>query len=60
MSSPDIDPVTAQSEQEDADFAGEHTEPTYRDQPPTGEDVGSDEATSESGPGGMDPDHPSR
>ncbi|SFH27179.1 hypothetical protein [Amycolatopsis regifaucium] len=34
MSTPEIDPVTAESMEEDADFAEEHTEPTFRDQRP--------------------------
>ena len=34
MSTPEIDPVTAESMEEDADIAGEHTEPTFRDQEP--------------------------
>ncbi|MDQ0379626.1 hypothetical protein [Amycolatopsis thermophila] len=57
MNSPEIDPVTAESEQQDADVGDEHTEPTYRDQAPTGDDVGSDESApgGEGGPGGMDP-----
>ena len=56
MSSPDIDPATAESMEEDADFADEHTEPTFRDQHPTGEDVGSDESQpkGEGGAGGME------
>ncbi|MGW5720082.1 hypothetical protein ACWEVP_28210 [Amycolatopsis sp. NPDC003865] len=42
MSTPEIDPVTAESMEEDADVGGEHTEPTFRDQdpvpPPSDED----------------------
>ncbi|MEV6905114.1 hypothetical protein [Amycolatopsis sp. NPDC051372] len=34
MSTPEIDPVTAESMEEDADFGQEHTEPTFRDQSP--------------------------
>ncbi|WP_410671489.1 hypothetical protein [Amycolatopsis sp. cmx-4-68] len=34
MSTPEIDPVTAESMEEDADIGGEHTEPTFRDQGP--------------------------
>ncbi|MGW4487433.1 hypothetical protein ACWEOE_26745 [Amycolatopsis sp. NPDC004368] len=54
MSTPEIDPVTAESMQEDADFGEEHTEPTFRDQVPepsgtTTEDEG------RSDHGGMDP-----
>jgi hypothetical protein len=58
MSTPEIDPVTAESMQQDSDFGEEHTEPTYSDQAPTGDDVGSDEASPEGkgGDGGMDPD----
>lgn len=33
MSRPEIDPDTAASELEDADFADEHTKPTYDDEP---------------------------
>lgn len=54
VSTPEIDPVTAESMQEDADFGEEHTEPTFRDQVPepsgtTTEDEG------RSDHGGMDP-----
>ncbi|WP_434533289.1 hypothetical protein [Amycolatopsis carbonis] len=54
MSTPEIDPVTAESMEEDADFGDEHTEPTFRDQPPetpgarTEDEGGGDH-------GGMDP-----
>jgi hypothetical protein len=34
MSTPEIDPVTAESMEEDADIGGEHTEPTFHDQEP--------------------------
>ena len=34
MSTPEIDPVTAECREADADIAGEHTEPTFRDQEP--------------------------
>jgi hypothetical protein len=34
MSTPEIDPVTAESMEEDADVGGEHTEPTFHDQEP--------------------------
>ncbi|MEV7095117.1 hypothetical protein AB0M80_19985 [Amycolatopsis sp. NPDC051045] len=34
MSTPEIDPVTAESMEDDADIGGEHTEPTFRDQEP--------------------------
>jgi hypothetical protein len=34
MSTPEIDPVTAESMEQDADIGGEHTEPTFRDQEP--------------------------
>ncbi|WP_167344388.1 hypothetical protein [Amycolatopsis rifamycinica] len=51
MSTPEIDPVTAESMEEDADIGGEHTEPTFRDQQPAGEsdDEGADR-------GGMPPE----
>ncbi|RSM59748.1 hypothetical protein DMH04_55285 [Kibdelosporangium aridum] len=32
MTEPEIDPATAESMEEDADFAGEHTKPTYADE----------------------------
>jgi len=32
VSGPEIDPVTAESMEEDADFAAEHTRPTYADE----------------------------
>jgi hypothetical protein len=53
MSTPEIDPVTAESMQEDADFGGEHTKPTYGDEPAP---EGPDESvpTGEGGDGGMD------
>ncbi|MEU4673399.1 hypothetical protein AB0F91_36955 [Amycolatopsis sp. NPDC023774] len=38
MSTPEIDPVTAESMEQDADFGQEHTEPTFRDQPPASSD----------------------
>ncbi|SDZ34997.1 hypothetical protein SAMN05421504_11382 [Amycolatopsis xylanica] len=47
MSTPEIDPATAASMEEDADFAGEHTEPTLHDQ--DGDETGSDEGRSDSG-----------
>jgi hypothetical protein len=47
MSTPEIDPVTAASEQEDADVGGEHTEPTFHDQEPHPDD--SDEEGADSG-----------
>lgn len=37
MSHPEIDPVTAESMEQDADFADEHTRPTYADEPSTEE-----------------------
>jgi hypothetical protein len=56
MSTPEIDPNTAASMEEDADFAGEHTKPTYADEHPQGEDIETDESTPEGtgGDGGMD------
>jgi hypothetical protein len=51
MSRPEIDPVTAESMEQDADFAEEHTRPTYADEDsPEG---ASDESVPEDG-GGMD------
>jgi hypothetical protein len=50
MSSPDLDPVTAESEEADADFASEHKRPTFSDEPST---EGPDESVP-TGEGGMD------
>ena len=49
----DIDRVTAESEEADADFAAEHTRPTYSDEPST---EGPDESVpfGYGGNGGMD------
>ena len=52
MSTPEIDPVTAESMEADTDIAGEHTEPTFRDQEPHANE--SDEA--EPDRGGMPPE----
>ncbi|WP_410645862.1 hypothetical protein [Amycolatopsis sp. lyj-346] len=51
MSTPEIDPVTAESMEADADIGGEHTEPTVRDQEPRAND--SDEEDPDRG--GMPP-----
>jgi hypothetical protein len=52
MSTPEIDPVTAEAMEQDADVGGEHTEPTFRDQEPRStpneEEAGGDS-------GGMEP-----
>lgn len=48
---PDIDPATAESMEDDADFAGEHTRPTYADED-SPEDA-PDESVPD-GEGGMD------
>jgi hypothetical protein len=55
MSTPEIDPVTAESMEEDADFGGEHTEPTVRHQEPrpAGGAAAEEEGSSDSG--GMAP-----
>jgi|1185.fasta_scaffold1740343_2 hypothetical protein len=52
MSTPEIDPVTAETMEEDGDFAEEHTKPSHAD-----EDRDSDESTPKgtAGDGGMDP-----
>ncbi|MCT2581553.1 hypothetical protein [Actinophytocola gossypii] len=52
---PEIDRETAEAEQEDDDFAGEHTRPTYSDEPPPDPP---DESVPEDrgGAGGMDTD----
>jgi hypothetical protein len=47
-----MDPVTAESEQADADFATEHKRPTFADEPST---EGPDESVP-TGHGGMDID----
>jgi hypothetical protein len=52
MSTPEIDPVTAESEEQDADVGGEHTEPTFRDQAPR---PGRNEEEAGGDSGGMDP-----
>ncbi|WP_205215196.1 hypothetical protein [Amycolatopsis albispora] len=51
---PEIDPVTAESMEQDADIGGEHTEPTYRDQEPRPGDPEPDERRGDSG--GMEPE----
>ncbi len=53
MSDPDIDPVTAESMQQDADFAEEHTKATHADEHPAGKELETDEATPH-GTSGMD------
>ncbi|MBN6038390.1 hypothetical protein [Amycolatopsis sp. 195334CR] len=53
MSTPEIDPVTAESMEEDADIGDEHTEPTYRDQHPGPADEDLDDPDGDRG--GMDP-----
>ncbi|WP_067681598.1 hypothetical protein [Nocardia miyunensis] len=53
MGGPDIDPITAESMQQDADFAEEHTKPTHADEHPEGEELESDESTPQ-GLSGMD------
>ncbi len=53
MSRPEIDPDTAASMLEDADFADEHTKPTHSDeQAPEGDDESV--PTGDGGDGGMD------
>jgi hypothetical protein len=54
VSNPDLDPVTAESMQQDADFAEEHTKATHADEHPAGEDLETDESTPK-GSSGMDP-----
>jgi hypothetical protein len=59
MTGPDIDPITAESEEADVDFAEEHSRPTYHDEPSTeepDESVPADDA----GAGGMDVNQPKR
>lgn len=48
---PQIDRETAESMEEDADFAGEHSRPTYADEPSTEE---ADESVPGEDAGGMD------
>ncbi|MFI6031802.1 hypothetical protein [Amycolatopsis magusensis] len=57
MSTPEIDPVTAESMEEDQDFGDEHTRPTVADEqhnrPKTGPEE--NQPTGRGGAGGMDP-----
>jgi hypothetical protein len=53
MSRPEIDPDTAASMLEDADFAEEHTRPTYSDEPAP-EEPDESMPTGRGGDGGMD------
>ncbi|MGQ4619585.1 hypothetical protein [Nocardia sp. R7R-8] len=53
MSTPNIDPETAESMLQDADFADEHTKPTHADEHPAGEQLETDESTPR-GHSGMD------
>ncbi len=53
MSTPNVDPTTAESMQQDADFADEHTKPTHADEHPAGAELETDESTP-SGHSGMD------
>jgi hypothetical protein len=52
MSRPEIDPDTAESMEQDADFADEHKRPTYADE--DSPEMAPDESVP-SGEGGMDP-----
>ncbi|MEV6876203.1 hypothetical protein [Amycolatopsis sp. NPDC051128] len=47
MSTPELDPVTAESMEDDADVGAEHTEPTFRDQ--ESRPAGDDEENTDSG-----------
>lgn len=49
MSTPEIDPVTAEDMEEEADFADEHTEPTFADQDPSGERTSTEDRNDDSG-----------
>lgn len=53
MTTPEIDPTTAEAMQQDSDFAEEHSKPTHADEHPTDEELEIDESTP-SGHGGMD------
>jgi len=53
MSSPEPDPTTAESEEQDADFAEEHDEPSLADQHTEAPGMEPDEATPR-GLAGMD------
>jgi hypothetical protein len=54
VSTPEIDPVTAESMEQDADIGGEHTDSTVRDQEPgPAGDAPEEEGGSDSG--GMAP-----
>jgi hypothetical protein len=57
MGARDIDPVTAESMEQDEDFAEEHTKPTHADEHPMSDELESDESTptGPGGDGGMDP-----
>ena len=61
LSTPELDPATADSMEQDADFAIEHDRPTFADQHPTGEALEADESTprGRGGDGGMDVADPS-
>lgn len=50
---PDLDPATAHSELEDADFGDEHTRPTVADEQAVAPDES--EPDGRGGDGGMDP-----
>ncbi|MBP2192840.1 hypothetical protein [Nocardia goodfellowii] len=45
MSGPEMDRATAESLQEDPDFAGEHESATHADEHPMSEELESDEST---------------
>ncbi|MEU4343303.1 hypothetical protein AB0H00_18830 [Nocardia sp. NPDC023852] len=53
MTTPEIDPTTAEAMQQDSDFAEEHSKPTHADEHPTDEELEIDESTPR-GHGGMD------
>ncbi|ONI81668.1 hypothetical protein ALI144C_20485 [Actinosynnema sp. ALI-1.44] len=57
MTGPQIDPDTAASEEQDADFAGEHTKPTFSDERSPEK---SDDESVPDGEGGMNLDQQRR
>ncbi len=61
MSTPELDRPTAESMEQDAEFASEHDRPTFADQHPTGRALETDESTptGRGGDGGMDVQDPS-
>ncbi|MFE2757955.1 hypothetical protein ACFXGA_38725 [Actinosynnema sp. NPDC059335] len=57
MTTPEPDPVTASSMEDEPDFAAEHSRPTFADEQRGSANTAPDESTpeGEAGAGGMDP-----